>query len=71
MNIAGICPYETPCGYCTKWDKKCDYKIGPEEVVPVLKMPDHIAESVIEDVKNRIYESYGVSESLIKENYND
>lgn len=30
MNINGICPYETPCGWCTKWDKKCDEKIGPE-----------------------------------------
>lgn len=28
MNIAGICQYETPCGWCTKWDKKCDRKIG-------------------------------------------
>lgn len=23
------CTYSTPCGYCTKWDKKCDKKIGP------------------------------------------
>ena len=22
------CIYETPCGWCTKWDKKCDRKIG-------------------------------------------
>ncbi len=22
------CNYETPCGWCTKWDKKCDKKIG-------------------------------------------
>lgn len=28
MNITGICQYETPCGWCTKWDKKCDRKIG-------------------------------------------
>ena len=21
------CTYETPCGWCTKWDKKCDMKI--------------------------------------------
>lgn len=21
------CIYETPCGWCTKWDKKCDEKI--------------------------------------------
>ena len=25
-----LCTYETPCGWCTKWDKKCDKKIGPE-----------------------------------------
>lgn len=23
-----ICHYETPCGWCAKWDKKCDKKIG-------------------------------------------
>ena len=22
------CTYETPCGWCTKWEKKCDKKIG-------------------------------------------
>ena len=22
------CIYETPCGWCTKWDKKCDEKIS-------------------------------------------
>ena len=22
------CTYETPCGWCFKWDKKCDKKIG-------------------------------------------
>ena len=21
------CTYSTPCGWCTKWDKKCDKKI--------------------------------------------
>ena len=30
MNINGICQYETPCGYCIKWDKKRDKKIGCE-----------------------------------------
>lgn len=28
MNISGICPYETPCHWCSKWDKKCDNKIS-------------------------------------------
>jgi hypothetical protein len=25
------CNYETPCGWCTKWDKKCDKKIGGQK----------------------------------------
>lgn len=39
MNITGICPYETPCGWCSKWDKKCDNKIGCDatSVEPVRK----------------------------------
>lgn len=34
------CIYSTPCGYCTKWDKKCDKKIGGES--PSLPMPETI-----------------------------
>ena len=39
MNITGICTYETPCGWCTKWDKKCDKKIGCDTTIvePVRK----------------------------------
>ena len=25
------CTYETPCGWCVKWDKKCDKKIKKKE----------------------------------------
>ena len=25
------CTYETPCGWCTKWDKKCNKKIGEDQ----------------------------------------
>ena len=25
------CVYETPCGWCSKWDKKCDKKILESE----------------------------------------
>lgn len=28
------CTYETPCGWCTKWDKKCDKKIGCDNSKP-------------------------------------
>ena len=34
MNVTGICPYETPCGWCAKWDKKCDRKIGCDNEKP-------------------------------------
>ena len=27
-SVKKPCPYETPCGWCSKWDKKCDKKIG-------------------------------------------
>ena len=26
-SIKQTCIYSTPCGWCTKWDKKCDKKI--------------------------------------------
>ena len=26
--LTGLCTYSTPCGWCCKWDKKCDKKIG-------------------------------------------
>ena len=35
MIETDMCDYRTPCGWCSKWDKKCDKKIGavakPEE----------------------------------------
>ena len=26
------CVYETPCQWCSKWDKKCDNKIGCQPI---------------------------------------
>ena len=38
------CTYETPCGWCTKWDKKCDRKI-PERGLRVKMNPiDEVCE---------------------------
>lgn len=28
MMLGEPCRYITPCGWCWKWDKKCDKKIG-------------------------------------------
>jgi len=31
MNgLINECTYRTPCGWCSKWDKHCDKKEGPE-----------------------------------------
>lgn len=29
--LTGSCVYKTPCGWCAKWDKKCDKKIGSSQ----------------------------------------
>ena len=34
------CNYETPCGWCTKWDKKCDKKIGCDNEQSTSKKKD-------------------------------
>lgn len=26
-KIKTSCPYKTPCGWCSNWNKKCDHKI--------------------------------------------
>ena len=54
------CIYETPCGWCSKWDKKCDNKI-PErgqraKINPVDDVIDDIGES-IKVVTNKICET--------------
>jgi hypothetical protein len=35
-SVKKPCPYELPCGWCTKWDKKCDKKIGHNETIVYL-----------------------------------
>ena len=44
MNINGICSYETPCGWCSKWDKKCDKKIECASTKAETTIDDLISE---------------------------
>lgn len=30
------CVYETPCGWCTKWDKKCDEQSQEPQDIPTV-----------------------------------
>ena len=39
-HITMQCIYSTPCGYCTKWDKKCDKKIGATMIVSPQECED-------------------------------
>ena len=35
MDKITECNYITPCGWCEKWDKKCDLKVGNIDVKPL------------------------------------
>lgn len=51
--ITGLCTYSTPCGWCTKWDKKCDKKIGGYPTVdPTDKTPTSHAKKTIDCIKS-------------------
>ena len=50
MNLTGICSYETPCGWCSKWDKKCDKKIGYETIS--TSTPKSHAQKMIDHIKS-------------------
>lgn len=39
------CVYETPCGWCSKWDKKCDKKT-PEQKQGKINLVDDTAATV-------------------------
>ena len=31
------CVYETPCGWCSKWDKRCNKKQGEEDDIDNIR----------------------------------
>lgn len=42
-NLTNTCPYATMCGWCSKWDKECDRKIGaatPTKINTETKVQD-------------------------------
>lgn len=52
------CTYETPCGWCTKWDKKCDCKI-PEP--PVINQWDNLTNKICQSEEDHKWECCGIS----------
>ena len=47
-SVKRTCTYSTPCGWCIKWDKKCDKRIGCDS--PSLKIPESEAQRIIDYV---------------------
>ena len=50
MMLGEPCRYITPCGWCWKWDKKCDKKIRYE--LPSIPMPESHARKIINEIKS-------------------
>ena len=40
------CIYSTPCGWCAKWDKKCDEQLGGGNDVEPRKKKDATLEMI-------------------------
>lgn len=67
MMLGEPCRYITPCGWCWKWDKKCDNKIGCGEP-PVLKMSHSISNEVIATIQDGVYKTTMIPEEQLKGN---
>lgn len=44
------CIYETPCSWCTKWDKKCDRKTPERGLRAKCNVIDDAMDSAVKDI---------------------
>ena len=75
------CTYSTPCGWCCKWDKKCDKKIGcgdkPQRGLRANAgiydeaVPSSDAQDVIETIKSGKLPPIGVNSDFGLQNLNE
>ena len=54
------CTYSTPCGWCTKWDKKCDKKIG-EPTKPYNYLKEALTNQICKSEEDHEWECRGMS----------
>ena len=69
MMLGEPCRYVTPCGWCWKWDKKCDNKIGCEP--PSVPMPESHAQKFINVIKSSKLPPIGASSDFGLQNLNE
>lgn len=55
------CTYSTPCGWCTKWDKKCDRKIPDPPVKPYDYLKKPPTNQICKSEEDHQWECCGVS----------
>ena len=54
------CIYETPCGWCSKWDKQCDRKIKNAGVISADKLAYVHPEKPIPIDWKAAFDEYGI-----------
>lgn len=56
------CVYETPCGWCSKWDKKCDKKTPEQEKETKYNfIYDNITNKICQSESDHEWECTGMS----------
>ena len=60
MMGAFNCIYETPCGWCSKWDKKCDRKIKNAGLISADKLAAMCPENHIPIDWKAAFDEYGI-----------
>lgn len=54
------CVYETPCGWCSKWDKKCDQKTT-EQKQGKINFVDTATNKMCRSEYDHVWECIGMS----------
>lgn len=55
------CTYETPCGWCSKWDKKCDNEISDPSTKPYDYLMKTPMNKICESESDHQWECCGMS----------
>lgn len=55
------CTYSTPCGWCVKWDKKCDKKISEPPTKPYDYLKEELTSNTCKSVEDHQWECCGMS----------
>ena len=56
------CVYETPCGWCSKWDKNCDKKTPEcEQVAKCNPINDVTTNKICRSESDHVWECIGMS----------